>query len=82
MQDYFKLPDRPFPSSKISHFQNEAKGKTFFLVQMRFFAWEYNSVFISMALHLASLLKQRLGKFRKLHITNSNTVDTHQWVYA
>ena len=47
--------NKPFPSSKHSLFQNEAKCKTF-LMKMRFI-WPPNKkiIFISVALHLASL---------------------------
>ena len=43
-----------FPSSKNSHFQNEAKCKIF-VVKMRFSCMRIQIVFISMGLHLTSL---------------------------
>ena len=46
--------NRPFPSSKKSRFQNEAKCETFF-VKMSFICIIIKNHFISMASHLASL---------------------------
>ena len=52
----------PFPSSKNSHFRNEAKFKTF-LVKMKFICiWEEKNIFISMALLLASLWNRGLRR--------------------
>ena len=50
----WKWKKRPFPSSKSYHFQNQAKWETF-LVKMSFIRMRIKNVFISMALHLASL---------------------------
>ena len=50
-----------FPSSKNSHFRNEAKFKTF-LVKMKFICMSIKNIFISMALHLASLWKRGLSQ--------------------
>ena len=56
MRDYLKLPNKPFPSPKSSHFQNEAKCKHYFCANaIFFFCMIVRIVFISMALHLASL---------------------------
>ena len=55
MRDYFKLPNKPFPSPKSSYFQNEAKCKHYFCANAIFFCMRIRIVFISMALHLASL---------------------------
>ena len=57
-----------FPSSKNSHFQNEAKCKIF-VVKMRFSCMRIQIVFISMGLHLTSLWNRGLrqlwnGPFR------------------
>ena len=49
----------PFPSSKNSHFRNEAKFKTF-LVKMKFICMRIKIIFISMASHLASLWNRGL----------------------
>ena len=52
----------PFPSSKNSHFRNEAKFKTS-LVKMKFICiWEEKNIFISMALLLASLWNRGLRR--------------------
>ena len=52
----------PFPSSKNSHFRNEAKFKTS-LVKMKFICiWEGKNIFISMALLLASLWNRGLRR--------------------
>ena len=37
MRDYFKFPNKPFPSPKSSHFQNEAKCKHYFCANAIFF---------------------------------------------
>ena len=50
---YFGL-NRPFPSSKKSHFQNEAKCETF-VVKMSFICIIIKNHFISIVSHLASL---------------------------
>ena len=46
--------NRPFPSSKKSHFQNEAKCETF-VAKINFICIIIKIIFISMASHLASL---------------------------
>ena len=52
----------PFPSSKNSHFRNEAKFKTS-LVKMKFICiWEEKNIFISMALLLALLWNRGLRR--------------------
>ena len=52
----------PFPSSKNSHFRNEAKFKTS-LVKMKFICiWEEKNIFILMALLLASLWNRGLRR--------------------
>ena len=45
--------NRPFPSYKKSHFQNEAKCETF-VVKMSFICITIKIIFVSMASHLAS----------------------------
>ena len=68
MRDYFKLPNKPFPSPKSSHFQNEAKCKHYFCANaIFFFCMRIRIVFISMALHLASLWNRDLGNFGIAH---------------
>ena len=47
---------RPFLNSYNSHFQNEAKCKTL-VVRVTLFAWKWNPIFITTALHLASSWK-------------------------
>ena len=54
----------PFLRSKNSHFQNEAKCKTF-LVKMKFICTRLKSIFISIGFALSLALKQRLGATRK-----------------
>ena len=56
-----KNQNRPLPSSKNSHFQNEAKCKTF-AVKMSFIWMRITVVFMSMASHLASLWNRGLGQ--------------------
>ena len=51
---FLEMKNWPFPSSKNYHFQNQAKCETF-LVKMNFIRMRIKNVFISMALHLASL---------------------------
>ena len=51
--------NRPFPSSKNSHFQNEAKYKTF-PVKMSFACMRIKIGFLSMTPHLASLWNRGL----------------------
>ena len=66
---------RPFQSSKNSHFQNEAKCKTY-LVQMSFVCMKIYNHFHINGLALSLALKQRLGTTRKwfLAITIKNDV--------
>ena len=61
------VTNRPFPSSKKSHFQNEAKCKTF-VVKMTFICI---IIFKSMASHLASL-----WKWDFLELGNGLLIDT------
>ena len=56
---FLEMKELAFPSSKNSHFQNEAKCKTF-LVEMSFICMGIKNVFISMALLLASLSNRGL----------------------
>ena len=51
---------RPFPSSLITHFQNEAKCKTF-LVKMSFICIRIKNQFHINSFALSLALKQRLG---------------------
>ena len=51
---------RSFPSSKKSHFQNEAKCKTFF-VAMSFIYLKIKNCFHSNGFAVGFALKQRLG---------------------
>ena len=53
-----------FPSSKISHFQNEAKCKTF-LVKMSFICMRIKRHFHISSFAPSFALKQRLGATRK-----------------
>ena len=66
---------RPFQSYKNSHFQNEAKCKTY-LVQMSFVCMKIYNPFLINGLALSLALKQRLGTTRKwlLAITIKNDV--------
>ena len=66
---------RPFQSSKNSHFQNEAKSKTY-LVQMSFVCMKIYNHFHINGLALSLALKQRLETTRKwfLAITIKNDV--------
>ena len=63
LSQLFQLkPNWPFPSSKNSHFRNEAKFKTF-LVKMKFICMGIKNHFqLSMALHLASLWNTGLSQ--------------------
>ena len=65
----------PFQSSKNSHFQNEAKCKTY-LVQMSFVCMKIYNHFHINGLALSLALKQRPGTTRKwlLAITIKNDV--------
>ena len=53
--------NRPFPNSKKSPFQKEAKCITF-LVKMTFFCLRIKFIFISMVLHFASLWNRGSGQ--------------------
>ena len=65
MRDYFKFPNKPFPSPKSSHFQNEAKCKHYFCANaIFFFLHENKNRFHINGFALSLALKQRLGKFR------------------
>ena len=64
MRDYFKLPNKPFPSPKSSYFQNEAKCKHYFCANAIFFLHENKNRFHINGFALSLALKQRLGKFR------------------
>ena len=61
--NYFS--NRPFPSSKNAHFQNEAKWKTF-LVKMSFICISIKSAFYNNGFALRLALKQKLGGNSKM----------------
>ena len=57
--------DRPFPSSKNPHFQNEAKCKTF-VVNMRFICMRIKNHFHINGFALTLALKQRVEATRDI----------------
>ena len=71
---------RPIPSSKNSYFQNEAKGKIV-RMKMSFICMRIKKiVFISIALHLASLWKRWFGRFVRKYQLRKWRRDRHFYV--
>ena len=82
MRDYFKLPNKPFPSPKSSHFQNEAKCKHYFCANAIFFLHENKNRFHINGFALSLALKQRLGKFRNCSEAYIRTLVLHRTILS
>ena len=82
MRDYFKFPNKPFPSPKSSHFQNEAKCKHYFCANAIFFLHENKNRFHINGFALSLALKQRLGKFRNCSEAYIRTLVLHRTILS